>query len=56
MFDAPKSTWSPVTEAERNKLLVELAAASPMRGKAWVDQHDVDGLGLFDTVRSPTML
>lgn len=34
--------------------LVNLKATSPMRGR--VDQNDVDGLGLFDLGRSPTLL
>jgi len=43
----------PAALAERNRQLLALRLASPKRSVA--PQHDVDGLGLFDTVRQPSL-
>lgn len=41
-------------ELERDRKALELRTLAPLRGRR--AQADVDGLGLFDRVRSPTML
>lgn len=41
------------TEIERTRQLLELRANAPLRKPR--EQHDVDGLGLFDAHRSPTL-
>ena len=38
---------------ERDRALIQLRAAAPLRRPS--GQHDVDGLGLFDAHRSPTL-
>lgn len=41
-------------KAERDRQRAALIAKAPMRKP--VEQHDVDGLALFDVGRSPTLL
>ena len=41
-------------DSERGAQIAALRAAAPLRRP--VAQADVDGLGLFDAVRSPTMI
>jgi hypothetical protein len=42
-------------KAERDREMIALGAESPLRGSPWIEQDDVDGLALFDIVRSPKL-
>ena len=43
-------------ELERDRQLLELRSAAPLRARRPVSQSDVDGLALFDAHRAPTLL
>lgn len=43
-------------ELERDRQAIELRALAPLRSRRPGGSHDVDGLGLFDHARAPTLL